>query len=251
MIHRVARAIYDNLPTPVVGFGFWVYSKTYVPVFASGKREYNLGDFKMILKQNESTMMISRRFRHYESDISELISDRIGKGSTYIDIGSNKGYHALEAASIVGSEGDVYAFEPNPDNFSDLRDNIEINGFENVHTYRKAVSDQNGISSFVFGGKSGYGSLSQDGDIDVETITLDMFLSSEDISPVNVDCIKIDVEGGEASVLAGMSTFLNESEESTIIIEVHSDANIQRMIEVLNESECRFEKFNEYWIFTT
>jgi FkbM family methyltransferase len=251
MIQRIAHWAGRNLPTSLADIGLRVYTKTYASIFVSGKKEYNLGDFKMILDQSESIMMVSRRFRQYESDVSELISNRIGRGSTYIDIGSNKGYHVLEVATIVGNEGLVYSFEPNPGNFSHLQDNIEINGFQNVRAYKKAVYEQNGTSSFEFGGKSGLGSVSQDGDIEVETITLDRFLNEEKVSPDKIDCIKIDVEGGEASVLAGMTNFLSESDGCTIVIEVHSDADIQRMSQILNENRCSFEKFNEYWIVET
>lgn len=251
MIPKIARAIYNNLPTPIVGLGFWVYTNTYVPIFASGKKTYDLGEFKMNIDQNESSMMISRRFRHHESEVSELISDEISRGSTYIDIGSNKGYHVLEAATIVGNQGIVYCFEPNSDNFSDLQDNIELNGFSNVKSYNKAVYDESGTALFRFGGKSGHGSVSQDGDIEVDTITFDNFLDQEGIAPTEIDCIKIDVEGGEASVLDGMSDFLGHSSDCTIIVEVHSNADIQRMSEILHKKDCDFRKFDGYWMIKT
>lgn len=251
MIQRIARWAGRNLPTSLADIGLRVYTKTYASIFASRKKEYNLGDFNMILDQSESIMMVSRRFRQYESDVSELISNRIGRGSTYIDIGSNKGYHVLEAATIVGKGGIVYSFEPNPNNFSDLQNNIELNGFKNILRTKKAVYEKKGTFSFGFGGKSGLGSVSQDGDIEVETITLDEFLNEEKVSLSKIDCVKIDVEGGEASVLAGMTNFLSESDGCTIVIEVHSDADIQRMSQILNENGCCFEKFNEYWIVET
>lgn len=251
MVTKIAHGIYDNVPTPIVRLGFRFYTKLYVPIFASGKRTYPLGEFKMNLDQKESEMMINRRFRYYESDVSEYIDEKIERGSTYIDIGSNKGYHVLEAAAVVGDQGHVYCFEPNPDNFSDLEENIQLNKFDNVESYNNAIYDEDGTAPFRYGGKSGHGAVSQDGDLEVETITFDNFLDQNSISPTEIDCIKIDVEGGEAAVLAGMSEFLASSSDCTIIIEVHHDVDVGRMSELLDERGCEFEDLGEYWLVET
>ena len=251
MLSRVVRGVHHDLPAPVARVGFWMYTTLYVPTFASKKRAYDFGDFAMILDQSESTMMIHRRFRYYESDVADVISNSIGRGSTYVDIGSNKGYHLLAAARIVGDEGLVCSFEPNPDNFADLSDNIELNDFENVRAYQKAVYNHCGTSSFSFREKSGHGSVSSDGDIEVETTTFDDFLRDERIPPEDIDCIKVDVEGGEASVVAGMTEFLRDSDGCTIVIEVHRDADTQRMSRILHETGCDFEHSDHHWIVTT
>jgi len=250
MLSRIGRRIADNSPPPIVIFVLFIYRK--ICSFFWKEKVYDLGDFRMNIDQSESRMMVKRKFRSYESEVSDIITDELDRGSTYIDIGSNKGYHVLEAASIVGNEGIVYSFEPNPDNFSDLRENIELNGFGNVRIYEKAVYDKNGTSSFSFGAKSGYGSVSQEGDVKIETVTLDNFLHENNIDFSSIDLIKIDVEGGEASVIDGMTEFLNISDNCTIIVEIHPTADIQRMSRILHENGCGFKKHNdEYWLITT
>ena len=251
MNRQVSRAIYDKFPIPIVRFGLWIYANTYVPIFASGKETYDLGGFKMKINQNESFMMINRRFRHYESEVSEIITNRLTRGSTYVDIGSNKGYHVLEAANVVGSEGCVYSFEPNPNNFTDLKENINLNKFQNVCAFKKAIYDRVGTFSFRPGEKSGHGSIAQEGNFETETITFDDFLIDNDINIDMVDLIKIDVEGSEASVIIGMTDFLSKSEDCMIVVEVHNNADIKEMSKVLIENSCDFKKRNGYWLITT
>ncbi len=47
-------------------------------------------------------------------------------------------------AKLVGENGKVYTFEPDPTNFALLKKNVEINGYENVVLVQKAVSNKNG-----------------------------------------------------------------------------------------------------------
>ena len=65
---------------------------------------------------------------------------------SFFDIGSNIGSDALLAASL-GWE--VNAFEPDPVNYNQLQENIEINRFSNIKTHRKALSDTVGDLNFV------------------------------------------------------------------------------------------------------
>lgn len=248
-VPRIGRAVQNNAPVSVQRAGYWAYRRVYVPLLASGKRAYDCGGFEMYLDQAESSMMVDRRFRRYESDLSAMIADELGPGDCYVDIGSNKGYHALEAASIVGESGQVHAFEPNPDNFADLNENVELNGFTGVRTYERAVSDADGSAGFQLGEKSGQGCLSDRGDVRVDSTTFDSFLREEGVAPDDVDFVKIDVEGAEADVFAGMTSFLREA-ECPIVVEVHSGADIRRMSEILHEAGVEFDRLDSYWKIT-
>ena len=52
---------------------------------------------------------------------------QLGPGDNVIDIGANVGSFAILAASIVGTAGKVFAFEPAGGTFSRLKRNIELN----------------------------------------------------------------------------------------------------------------------------
>jgi FkbM family methyltransferase len=64
---------------------------------------------------------------------------------TVVDIGANIGYYSLIAAEPIGTDGKVYAFEPDPDNYALLVRNVELNGYRNVETVEKAVSSESGF----------------------------------------------------------------------------------------------------------
>jgi FkbM family methyltransferase len=247
----MARVARRHLPAPATKTGLWLYKRAYIPLFSSGKQVYDLGDFSMLLDQSESSMMIRRRFGDYEPELSTLLSNELESGDTYVDIGSNKGYHVLAAASIVGESGTVYSFEPNPRNFSDLNKNVELNGFDNVHTYEMAVFDTDDQVRLDPGKKSGQGVVSDEGDIKINATTFDTFVEVNDIEIEKINLIKIDVEGSEAAVFDGMEEFLGRSEDCTIVVEVHADADIQRMTGVLHKTDCDFEKMERFWEVNT
>jgi hypothetical protein len=73
-----------------------------------------------------------------------LVKEKIKKGDVVLDIGANIGYYTLIFAKLVGEEGKVFAFEPEPTNFSLLEKNVEINGYKNVVLIQKAVSNETG-----------------------------------------------------------------------------------------------------------
>jgi len=68
----------------------------------------------------------------YEAGTLDIIGKCLRKGDTFIDVGANIGLMSIFASKIVGSNGIVYAFEPEPETFVILRKNIEINKINNI-----------------------------------------------------------------------------------------------------------------------
>lgn len=63
----------------------------------------------------------------HEPLMTEIIKRETKEGDVVLDIGAHIGYYTLMFARLVGKEGKVFAFEPDPDNFTLLKKNIEIN----------------------------------------------------------------------------------------------------------------------------
>jgi FkbM family methyltransferase len=78
--------------------------------------------------------------------IRSFYARNVNNYKIFFDIGSNVGSDALFAASL-GWE--VNAFEPDPVNYNLLRENIKKNGFNNIQTHCKALSDTVGEINFV------------------------------------------------------------------------------------------------------
>jgi len=145
----------------------------------------------------------------------------VGEGMTVIDIGANIGYFTLLAARLVGALGRVVAFEPSPRNAALLGRNIRANGYHNVTTVAKAVSAVSGIAQFeIEPASSGTHhiatSSSRPNSIPVETVSLDDYFTERG---QRVDFIKMDAEGSEPSILAGMGTVIDGNPNLALMTE--------------------------------
>lgn len=180
-------------------------------VVASGVLEYFLGCF--------------------EPDKVKLLERFIQKGKVVYDVGAHVGYFSLLSAMLVQDEGQVIAFEPNPDNAKRLRQHIEMNGYTNIKIIEAAVSNENGESSFDDDKESSTSCLSPTGRIIVKTRTIDALVESREAPPP--DYLKIDVEGAELLVIKGAESTL-KSYRPLIFLATHSPALKKDCIDLLD-----------------
>jgi predicted O-methyltransferase YrrM len=66
------------------------------------------------------------------------------KGMHAIDIGANIGITTVAIAKRIQRGGKLHSFEPVPEYYNILKDNVFSNGLENVKVYKLAVTDQVG-----------------------------------------------------------------------------------------------------------
>jgi FkbM family methyltransferase len=149
----------------------------------------------------------------YEPFETELLLQQVRPGDVALDLGANIGLHTLLLARAVGPTGRVYAFEPDPANFALLKRNVERNGYGNVVLVNKAVSDKTGTATlFRSGDNSGDHRLAPAAEgrpeLAVETVRLDDYFAGQDVQP---RVVKMDIQGSEASALAGMRGLLSAS----------------------------------------
>lgn len=154
----------------------------------------------------------------YEPHLGGALHRWLKPGSVFVDVGANIGRHALTGASVVGEAGTVLAFEPNPPVREVLEENVRLNGFTGrvrifscalgAATSRSALrvpsteipeASNMGLASLV-----DFGLPSDSVEVPVQTLD-DVF---EESGLVRCDVVKIDVQGYEAQVLAGMRTVL-------------------------------------------
>jgi len=77
----------------------------------------------------------------YSPEITDVLKKNVKKGDTVVDIGAHIGYFTIILSDLVGNDGKVIAFEPNPITFSILKKNIETNSLSNVILENLAISD--------------------------------------------------------------------------------------------------------------
>ena len=64
-----------------------------------------------------------------EKAFMSILNDTVKDGMTCLDLGGNIGYTTLPMLRNVGSEGFVYAVEPDSQSIGILTKNVEDNGF--------------------------------------------------------------------------------------------------------------------------
>lgn len=130
----------------------------------------------MLLDQVDSLGIRSgKRFEECEIDI---IQKTVQKGWTVVDAGANIGYHTLVLSRAVGDKGKVYAFEPAPDNFALLVENLKLNNCQNVVAVNAALMDRDGMVNMTMN-PSNHGDhhiSTESGEFAVRCLCLDTFL---------------------------------------------------------------------------
>jgi FkbM family methyltransferase len=176
----------------------------------------------------------------YEPQETQLASRLLHAGDVFVDVGANWGYFTLAAAHWVGARGRVIAFEPEPRLFALLTSNLEANRLDFVQAYQRAASAGSGRLRFTAfqvdsdnWGRSRSVAASAPADFECETVALDEALDAAGVGAVQLT--KIDVEGGEADVLAGMARGLAEGRYRYVLMECHVDLLAERG---LTERDC-------------
>jgi FkbM family methyltransferase len=131
-------------------------------------------------------------------------------GMTFIDAGANEGIYSIFAARRVGSSGAVWAFEPSNRELGRLRRNATYNGLD-FDIFSVGLSDSERDAELVVAenryaglntlGKIPYAGVNVARTEHVQLLRLDDVVSKNPLS--RIDIIKIDIEGGELSMLRG------------------------------------------------
>jgi FkbM family methyltransferase len=149
-------------------------------------------------------------------------------GLTVYDVGSYIGMYTLFFARAVSPRGEVIAFEPDPQNFTELKHNIRLNTFDNVRVFHVGVSDRPGEmalkrdpvypsrSKLVWVPAEKRQEASQEDLIPVDT--LDRLQKTHSLP--DPDLVKMDVEGSETEVLNGMQEIAHRCKPK-LLIEIH------------------------------
>ena len=76
-----------------------------------------LADFKIYVRLDDMAVGAWIMAKHgYETHVTEVMCTFLKPGIVFVDIGANIGYYTLLAASRIGHEGKVIAFEPGNNN---------------------------------------------------------------------------------------------------------------------------------------
>ena len=184
--------------------------------------------FDILVPASERGLLLHfmrKGFNHIENGVRQLILDTVKAGDTVIDIGANVGLHALLMARLVGSGGHLHAFEPHPLIVEALRQTMVMNGFaDHVTVQDKVVLDNSRSVDFWTGQHSPTSSVFAVAQVS-ETSYRCQAIALDDYLPpgTRVDFVKMDAEGAEPLIIAGMQRVLSDNPAICLVLEVSQD----------------------------
>jgi FkbM family methyltransferase len=189
---------------------------------------------------------VRARSVHKEPETVAWIESESAQGGTLYDIGANVGAYSLIGA-VCGF--DVVAFEPAPQNYAALHENVSLNGLDTKITSLPIIlGERNYIHTFSFydysrGATEGFFSNQLERGVRKPMLvsTLDALIDEYGLSKPSI--MKIDVDGGEVEVLRGAERILRDPGLRSILIEVE-DANRDAVHALL--TEARFARISEH-----
>jgi FkbM family methyltransferase len=139
--------------------------------------------------------------------LSALYHRIIRPGDMVIDGGANGGLHTIPMARLVGRQGHVIAYEPQPQPFESLRRWIAYEKLDNIIILRKVALGSHAGKAIFYQNvvNDGLSSLKLAGDklSDWRQLTVDVVRLDDEPTPRRCSFIKLDIEGGEYNAIIG------------------------------------------------
>lgn len=170
----------------------------------------------------------------FERETVDYVRAYLKPGMTFIDIGANIGQYTLIASDLVGGCGRVHAFEPHPEVFRDLRENVQANSFvcpqdselsTNIELHQLALSEKEGNAQLFFGhsNNAGANSLRPTVNTSSKTVEISMKRMDDVLGHLEkIDMIKMDIEGAELLALRGGEGVIKRT-KPVIVMELTND----------------------------
>ncbi len=230
-----------------------------------------------IVKNNESFIILEndtlpttkwflQNIDKWEPETFHIFDHYKNNDGVYIDIGAWIGPTVLYCANMYKK---VIAIEPDPVAIVEFKKNMGVNNFTNIVLIEKGLSSENGVTQFGGNGSLGNSEstllisdkenyLSYHGRhtqchthneiVEIETITIEKLIESQNINPNNISLIKIDIEGGEKILVPALVNFLNNY-KPPFYISLHRC--FLRKIEIVNIIDILFNIYDKCYHFST
>ena len=183
-------------------------------------------------------------------DEFNLIKNYLLEGDTVVDIGANIGTYSLWMSKFTGSNGKVFAFEPDRNNYLRLNNNIGLNQLvSKITAVQKAVGNINGCVSFTSGldGENHIAKSNLKDTVIVSCVKLDNFFYDNQIG--HISYMKVDVEGFELDVLKGCMNYIMTKKIEIIQLEINqtirnSGSDAEELTDYLRRHDYRLCEYD-------
>ncbi len=167
---------------------------------------------------------------------NELTKDK--RSGCFLDCGSYDGESAIAYMKFIGEECQVYAFEPDRDNYQKL-----VNRMKNRTNFiclNKGCYSAEKMLSFESNGDMS-SSIQETGDEMVEVTTIDKVVGDEKVA-----FIKMDVEGAELAALKGGRKVIERDMPILAISAYHRQEDLITLIPYISNLHNESERYNLY-----
>lgn len=199
-----------------------------------------LGRYKMYVDTRDVSISSHLMLEGYwEMWVTAAMMQCVRRGSVVADVGANLGYFTMLLADLTGPEGRVLSFEPNPVMARLVRRSISVNGFAPFTSFHEvALGAHDGTAAMEIDViHPGGGRVAS---VATEAESAQQGYLAEDLAPLpdtargsqvrltrfdripdahRLEFIKMDVEGFEPQVWAGMGAILDRAHPLTIFME--------------------------------
>lgn len=152
----------------------------------------------------------------YEPEVVNVIAKVVRPGDLVIDGGANFGFFTMMLSRLVGPDGLVLAFEPDPKIYGELSENIDGNNLSNVRRFQMALWNEDGEKEFWVAPQSGYSSFFRYVPSErkvVQARKLDTLIGDWPVPRF----IKLDCEGAEPWILYGAEETLRKGVDCVVV----------------------------------
>lgn len=162
------------------------------------------------------------------------------KNPFIIDCGSYIGASILYFKSVY-SDAEIIGFEPDPDIFKVLKNNVKVNKLQKIRLINAGLSLRAGVMKFFPDGRDGgsfyqVNKASKRGAVKVPVKKLSAYITKA------VDLLKMNIEGAEYNVISEIENKLHLINE--IVIEYHCfdelNQNLHEILTILNKNGFRY-----------
>ncbi len=219
-LSEVARVMSRNTAIDKLKMVEFSHSGIWVHVLDGRKFRWEVGTPNSLLTIPKSGV--------YEGRESAFIRTIVKPGMTAVDCGANFGWYTTLLAQCVGESGAVHSFEPIPEVFDRLKENLWANSLSHrVHANNFALGESEGLHKMLIPVRQGKGTpfasfkkqtWGKHRTVEVGVRTLVNYCQERALS--SIDFIKCDVEGAELLVMKGAEQVFIRGARPTIMLEL-------------------------------
>jgi FkbM family methyltransferase len=187
--------------------------------------EVHVGSATVVLNPRDPVISGALALGVYEKAETKVFQTLCRPGMSFVDIGANVGYYTAQAMQVLGTAGSIVALEPEPESYRYLQQTIAANLCASSPTLRpvnaaagaRAGHAQLHTNSDNRGDNRLYANALADGACEVDVVAVDDLLAQLGVREVHL--VKIDVQGYEGQVLAGMRHTLERATDLAMMFE--------------------------------